>query len=246
MRVRGADAVRAWARPAAALALALAGCQPVLSGSSYDSPLVTIEGFITPWPANDLASPRVGVVWRDPAELRDDIVSPPDSTRFELAADGSFRLTLFAPPPPEAIRRFPGPPPAPPDEVAVSFAFAELPLYDDVDGDGTLRVTSRSEGSQIVAPDQYRGAADVNALLYVEKPLEDRALFGTLGRALTVGDFVTPGYRQVGFQCQDPPYVVPQDPMVPPRVGIVLRAPSSDLPFVRACLHTSPSPPDEP
>jgi len=224
----------------ATAALAPACGDPVVTRTAYEAPLLTINGMLQPAMVPDLYAPRMGVVWVDPAGLRDDLPSPPEITGSSIDdADQTFVLSLYAPPPPEAIRRFPGPPPHQ-DEVEASFALGEIVLYEDLDGDGTFRVTARDAGSQIVAPDLFRAGAEIS-VVYVERPLADARTYQDLGRVLEG----SPGYRIAVYSCADPPYAHPPMDFSLPAFDanpVVVGDPSRDRPTFRGCLRSIATP----
>jgi hypothetical protein len=221
---------------AAATAVLAASCgKPLLSGASYDSPVFTVTGALTPFPVADLVAPRVGLVWVDPAGLRDDVASPAQDVRFQLGADGTYTLGVYAPPPAAAIRHFPEPGTS---VLAASFGFAEIVLYEDLDGDGTFHLTSLDAGSEMVAPDLYRGASSYAVVAYVQQPLEpDAGVFPELTALISA----SPGYHLGAVSCTDPeqPSAGPIDPR--PIQLVVGASPSPDLPYLRTCLRTHPS-----
>jgi hypothetical protein len=218
-------------------AFAALGCgQPVESLATYESPLITLNGYLDPQPANGFGNLRVGILWVDPAELRDDVPAPADGV--ELSNDGTdhFALELFAPPPAVTIRRYPA---DTPDVVALDFAFGEIVVYEDNDGDGTFAVTSRAAGSAMVAPDLFRGSSSSLALLYLQEPGSPQA--GAVGASWPVLFDNGTGYRLALIDCTTPdqPSVRADDAASP--VGMTI-APRGDphIIFSRACLRSSP------
>jgi hypothetical protein len=214
--------------------------KPLLSAAAYDSPIFSVTGALAPFPVADLVAPRVGLVWVDPAGLRDDVPSPPQDLRFQLAADGTYALGVYAAPPAAAIRRFPEPGT---DVLGASFGFAEIVLYEDVDGDGTFHVTPRQAGSEMVGPDLYRGASAYGVVAYVQQPLvPDGGVFPELTALISA----SPGYHLGAVSCTDPeqPSAGPIDPR--PIQLVVGAMPSPDLPYLRTCLRTHALPSSSP
>jgi hypothetical protein len=150
--------------------LLLLGCgQPLVSGPESDEPLLTIQGRIdsqakTLWPGF-----RVALVWVDPLGQRND---RPSAGRLEGEVldetSRAYSLGLYAPPPADVVRRFPGRLDG--TTTAFAFAFAEIVAYVDFDGDGTFHVGDRSVGSPVAPPDAFAGIAAKHALVYVEQP----------------------------------------------------------------------------
>jgi hypothetical protein len=219
--------------------LAAAGCgEPLLTADAYDSPLISLHGNFNP-ARSDLLSPRVGVVWVDPAELDDDVPAPPQAIGFQLS-DTSFDLRVYAPPPAGAIRALRDPEDG---DVITSFAFGELVVFEDRNEDGTFSVTPLGEGSTIVPPDLYRGAQSLFVLTYVQHPLQAPddvlpELHGLLA--------VSPGYHLGVINCATPD--APRsgtidNPEAQQLEMTILAQGTPDLPFVRSCLRTHPVPP---
>jgi hypothetical protein len=205
-----------------------------MSQGVYEQPLYAFDGWITPFPlAPHVQSPTVGVVWVDPAQLRDDLAA--SHVRFEGSPDGTFNLKLFAAPL-EALRRYPGDMPG---EIETSFAFGEVVLFDDRDGDGRFAVTPRTTGSEIVAPDMYIGAARRHVLIYVEKSFD-----GTAARFPELSPVIAlpPGYHVALVSCTSLGYAGLASITNPQKEVDILaiEPPSPTLPFARACLRSHP------
>jgi hypothetical protein len=183
-----------------AIAMAAAGCgEPLLSNAAYQTPLLSFEPFFSePYEAAGLAKIRIGVVWIDPFELRDDLPQTPP-TIIDRRSDKRFSVDLFAPPPAPAIRHLPDAT----GGLAASFAFGEIVAFDDEDGDGRFAVTSRAEGSSMVAPDAYAGSVEARVLLYVETPAREGGPIDAAWPAL----FEPPGYHLASFGCTGTPTV---------------------------------------
>jgi hypothetical protein len=215
--------------------MAVPACgEPVTSQGVYEQPLYALGGWITPFPlAADVQSPTVGVVWVDPAQLRDDLAA--SHVQFEGSQDGTFNLKFFAAPL-EALRRYPGDVPG---EIETSFAFGEVVLFDDRDGDGHFAVTPRTAGSTIVAPDMYIGAARRHVVIYVEKSFDGT---GTRFPELSSVIALSPGYHLAAVTCTTLGYPG-ASPITNPREEVDILAiepPSPTLPFTRACLRSHP------
>ncbi len=181
----------------------IAGCgEPLLSNAAYETPLVEFQPFFNePYDAAALATIRIGVVWIDPFELRDDVPqTPPTITdRRNDTNDKQYTVDLFAPPPASAIRHLPDAA----GGIAVSFAFGEVVAFDDADGDGRFAVTARAEGSSMVAPDAYAGSTETHVLLYVETPARAGGPVDAAWHAL----FDAPGYHMASVACSGTPTV---------------------------------------
>ena len=209
------------------------GCgDRLLSGRAYEAPLFTFQGALNPVP-EDLVSPRVDVVWVDPAALSDDLPAPPEDSVFEL--DGAhYVYSLFAPPPAAAIRAL-----VDPDTggLIASFAFGEIVLVEDLDGDGAFRVGSLADGSKIRFGRLSRRAVRVRSVFH-------RTISGArvgppeLQRLLSA----KPGYHLGFIDCStlDVPQASVRDGNASSIEITVLPAPASELPFLRKCLRSHP------
>jgi hypothetical protein len=205
----------------------------VISEAAYEAPLFTFQGDLNPIP-DDLVAPRVAVVWVDPAGLRDDVPEPAEDTKFDLTPAG-YTFSIFAPPPASAIREIVDPSSG---LGAASFAFGEIVLFEDLNGDGTFQITSLAEGSEIVPSDVYRGAQVQYVVIYIEKPWS-----AATGPAELVGLLSsTPGYHLGHIDCSVPDAPATSIPAGNPPVEItVLPTATSQLPFLRSCLRSHPA-----
>jgi hypothetical protein len=219
---------------AVGIAVAVAGCgEPLLSNSAYQTPLLTFQPFFTePYDAAGLAKIRVGVVWIDPFELRDDLPQTPP-TITDRRSDKQYTVDLFAPPPAAAIRHLPDAT----GGVAASFAFGEIVAFDDEDGDGRFAVTSRAEGSSMVAPDAYAGSVEARVLLYVETPARVGGPIDAAWHAL----FDPPGYHLASFACAGTPTVRTLPPGSRSFPMTLAAETSPHLIFTRTCVTPLPT-----
>src|SRR5258708_33563913 len=151
-------------------AFAGAGCgDPLVSHATYETPLLSFQPYMPElFQAASLDGMSIGIVWVDPLQQRDDRPQPPAGMAVRRN-DRDFTVDLFAPPPAAAIRRLPDPRTRD-NDIAVSFAFGEIVVYADRDGDGKFALAPRAEGSTMVPPDEYVGSAAANAVIYVETP----------------------------------------------------------------------------
>jgi hypothetical protein len=167
--------------------------EPLESAVSYDSPLLSISGYIVPFPPANVVSARIGVTWVDPLGVNPDVPMPPETLAYVPTNDGNFLLRLFAPPPATTLRDLP---PSVGGADAARFAFGEFVLYDDVNEDATYAVAGPS--SEIVAPDTYRGGGGNIVVIYVARasapdegpPALRDILSGPIGYHLGVTDCV--------------------------------------------------------
>jgi hypothetical protein len=211
---------------AIAIALAIAiGCSAcgagVVPGTTYDQPLISFNGTISPTGGLRQAThPLVGLLWTDPLQHQADVTMPPRWMQSLVdAAVDTFTVDIFRPPPPEALVDLTGPS----GEVS-RMAFAEIVIIDDQDGDGGFQV--HGSRATVSPPERYlAGSADV--LTYVAVPFPSRQLQSPLtlpGQA---------GYAVVNYRCEGQlsagTYVSGA-----PRVEMVLQ-PSQELPVVRPC-----------
>jgi hypothetical protein len=221
------------------LGLAMAtGCgEPLLPYSAYDTPLISFQPtFSEPYDAAALARIRVGIVWIDPLQLRDDLPQTPPAIT-DRRDDKRFTVDLFAPPPAAAIRHLPDPTTG---GVAVSFAFGEVVAYDDADGDGRFALTSRADGSSMVAPDAYAGSSEARVLLYVETSARPGGPVSATWPAL----FEPPGYQLGALACNGTPSVSSVDRSVDPRASFPMTLAARTSPHLivtRGCLTPTPT-----
>src|SRR5262245_56103670 len=162
--------MRTLVKAAAAVSLALwtAGCgDPLATASSYEAPLLSFGPYAPDlFQVESLEGLSVGVVWVDPLQVRDDLPQPVEGLRVQRQ-DRAYTVDVFTPPPAAAIRRIPDPATG---AVAVGFAFGEIVVYADRDGDGRFALLPRSEGLSMRPPDEYAGSTIARAVIYVETP----------------------------------------------------------------------------
>ena len=200
---------------------------PLLPKAASASPLVTIEGYIQPYPVDGLNSPKVTVVWVDPNGGLPDVAATPATVRFTIDPPGSFELELFAPPPAAAGRRR-----QTWDGASVQFAFGEIVLYDDVDGVGSPPIGA---GDELIAPDNYQGATPDSVLVYIDSPGPTGAAF--LWQILSDG----PGYHLGTVDCDAVGPSVIEDANSSTAVVTLQVVPAtSQLPYLRTCLQSHP------
>jgi hypothetical protein len=211
------------------LAASVSCGDPLLSATAFQTPPLAVEGYLQPFPVADLTSPRVTVVWVDPVGMLPDVPAQAEAIHFTLDAAGAFQLQLFAPPPPAAavgtFRTNQG--------SEVQYAFGELVLFDDLDGDGSLAISSADD--QIVGPDDYRGASAGYVVVYIDATNAENAAI-----ALPILE-EAPGYHLGAVDCDTigPPLITTADSSKAVVVMQVL-PPSSSLPYARTCLQTHP------
>jgi hypothetical protein len=235
MGSRATAACNACTATAVALLVISGGCgDPLLSATAYETPLFELAGDLNPLPS-DLVSPRVDVVWVDPEEAHEDVPASPDGAGFVLTGS-TFVFSMYAPPPAAAIRQLTDPHTG---RTVASFAFGEIVLFEDLDGDGTFQVTSVADGSTIVPPDLYQGAQARFVVVYVESPASGDVPDELLGLLST-----TSGYHLGAVSCD-----MPETPRtsIDARIGeqieiTVLPSATNELPFLRTCLRTHPVP----
>jgi len=218
------------------------GCgEPLLSNSAYDTPLFSLHGHLNPVPI-DADALRVVVVWVDPEQLHDDVPTPGDTTRLTLSG-ARFELSFYSPPPPASIRRLTNPTTS---GLLASVAIGELVVVHDVDGNGNFAVAPIENGSEILAPDLYRGAQSRFLVSFVDEQLVDpENELPELQGALTA----TPGYHVVLVDCTTPATPFTHSITEPDALEIdmtILDAGSTQLPFLRSCLRTHPIEPSGP
>ena len=240
----GAAPIAAPARRAAAVLLAVGaavagvGCgDPLASASSYEAPLLSFGPYVPDlFQVESLDGLSVGVVWVDPLQVRDDLPQPAEGLHVQRQ-DRAFTVDVFTPPPSGAVRRIPDPMTG---AVAVGFAFGEIVVYADGDGDGRFALAPRSEGLSIRPPDEYAGSTAADVVIYVETPARAGGPVDSSWHTL----FEPPGYRLASIDCT-PSLVVPTVDTVTDdhRFGIVLAAQTSpDRIVTRTCLSSAPAP----
>lgn len=201
---------------------------PLLPNIASGSPLMSIQGYIQPYPVDGLTSPKVTVVWVDP-DLGGvpDVPAAPDTARFQLDPQGGFELELFAPPPASAgTRRQTS------NGASVQFAFGEIVLYDDVGGVGSPPI---GVGDALIAPDTYQGATPNSVLIYVDAPGPKDAVF--LWQVLSAGS----GYHLGTIDCEAVgPSIIEEANSSTAVVTLQVVPATSQLPYVRTCLQSHP------
>lgn len=203
------------------------GCGSIVPPGTYETPLLGFKAVVADTSETfDLSHTSIGIVWVDPLALRDEIPQPPQDIKVTGPSDRTYQVGLFAPPPEEAIRRLPDPSTG---ELAVSFAFGEIVLFDDGDGDGTFAISPLANGSLMFGPDAYRGMSDRRVVIYVEQPARPGALDGNVWKTLSEG----PGYRLADILC---PAVVTLAPLDRFTNMTFESTPSAELPITRPCL----------
>jgi hypothetical protein len=239
----------AFAAPFAALALS--ACGALKPGATLDQPVFSFAGIIAPESAHDVP-PRAGVIdigllWIDPAqEGQGNWASGRELAASTIAPDGTFTVNLRGIPPAPAIRSLM----APGASAPLSFAFGEIVLFEDGNGDGRFDVGALADGSPMVGPDLYRGMPRMAVLIYVADPTPAGA-----ASPAELADIVgVPGYHIGDINCganttsEEPNQ--PADPdggaPKPPLVTLVLGPPSRTFPDLRACLRSHPTPPPSP
>ena len=206
------------------------GCdQPMLSGAAYDAPLASFAGMLDSFPDPAVRRPHVDIVWVDPLSVRPDVPAPPETLSSAIMPDGTFTLDLFAPPPVAVMRTLPVPMAA---DQSATFAFGEIIVIDDVNGDGTFSI---GPGNTIVPPDQYASAAGTYVLIYVAHPMPPTQYIPDIGMALSG----RVGYHVVSIDCSEP--AIPQGQEVLPGTASIVLVPSQEgsaLTYSRQCLRS--------
>jgi hypothetical protein len=206
------------------------GCgQPVLSGAAYDAPLVSFAGVLESFPDPAVRAPHVDIVWVDPLSERPDVPAPPDTRSSMIMPNGTFTLDFFAPPPVAVMRTLPVPMAT---DQSATFAFGEIIVIDDVNGDGTFSI---GPGNTIVVPDRYASAAGADVVIYVAHPMPPTQYIPDIGMALSG----RVGYHVVSLDCSEP--AVPQGQEVVPGTAPIVLVPSQEgsaLTYSRQCLRS--------
>jgi hypothetical protein len=238
--------------PAAAVLLAICaaasgvGCgDPLTSASSYEAPLLSFEPYVPDlFQVESLQGLSIGVVWVDPLQVRDDLPQPAEGLRVRRKDGGvdggvddarAFGVDLFTPPPAGAVHRIADPTTG---AVAVGFAFGEIVVYADRDGDGRFALAPRSEGLSMLPPDEYAGSNPVLVVIYVETPARRDGPVDSAWSTM----FEPPGYRLAIIDC-DPSLPMPTVKTVTGdhRFGVLLAAEASPNRIVtRTCLTSVP------
>jgi hypothetical protein len=172
----------------------------------------------------------LGLLWVDPAqEGKGNWTSGSDLVDGEIASDASFTMKLRGLPPADAIRSLA----APGGGAPLAFAFAEIILYEDRDGDGRFEVGPLASGSPMIPPDVYRGMPNSAVLFYVAEPISSADV-----PLRELADVVsTPGYHLGSADCINDAYAR----LIDPRIVITMVVPSSSFPDLRVCLRSQPT-----
>ncbi|HXI55209.1 MAG TPA: hypothetical protein VNO55_04080 [Polyangia bacterium] len=236
MSRQGRIAISSLAALAVAATIGGAGCgDPLVSNATYESPLLSFQPYVPElFQVASLDGLSVGIVWVDPLQLRDDLPHPAGGITVHRS-DRDFTVDVFTPPPDAAIRRLPDPTT---HEIAVSFAFGEIVVYADNNGDGRFALAPRAAGSTMLPPDEYAGSSPGNAVIYVETPAKPSGPVAPGWFTL----FEAPGYRLVSIGCDvslvSPPVRTVEDDK---RFGLIIAPASSPTRGVaRPCLSSVP------
>lgn len=215
----------------AVLALwAVVGCgQPIVSGAVLDRPQFSVRGKLVP--AEEWARLSLGLLWIDPSQQgRGNEVSASDLVKSEILPDGSYRFDLRGPPPPTMVRSLRDPA----TDQPFAFAWAEIVLYEDRNGDGSFAVGPLADRSPMVAPDVYRGMSPSVALVYVAQPLSDMST-----PIPELGDITRrPGYQLASIICGDAASV--RSATDPTKISLVVVPPTASFPDLRPCFRSQP------
>jgi hypothetical protein len=148
----------------------------------------------------------------------------------QVTSARAYTLDLRGPPPAEALRRLAGSNNGP----SFSFAFAEIILYEDRDGDDRFDVGALADGAPIVAPDLYRGMPAHEVLIYIGEPLPPGAEpFRELGDLTT-----QTGYHLAWADCASQVFSEAMDD----NAALTLGPPTTSFPDFRPCLRSLPTP----
>jgi hypothetical protein len=213
--------VRGAARLLLVIALGGAGCgKGVVPGATYDQPLLSFSGTISPTGGlGQAARPMVGLLWTDPLQRRPDVTMPAGWLQSTVnAAEDTFTVDIFRPPPPDAVVDL-----ADATGAISRVAVAELVIVDDQDGDGTFR--AQGPRATIAAPDHYL-AGSANVLTYVASPFPAQ-----INSPLTLP--AQSGYALVNYVCQGQLSAATHG-VIKTAVEMILQ-PSQDFPDVRSC-----------
>jgi hypothetical protein len=203
-------------------ALGGAACgRSVVPGSTYDQPLLSFRGTISPTGGLLQAKrPIVGLLWTDPLQSQPDVPMPARWLESSVsAADDTFSVDVFRPPPPEAVVTI-----ASAGGQSSQLAVAELVIVDDQNGDGTFQV---SGPRATIADDELYLAGSSNVLTYVASPFSSPPTNSPLtlpGQS---------GYALVNYNCLGQ-ISGSTNPVKAQNVELVLQ-PSRDFPDVRPC-----------
>lgn len=206
----------------------------LVPGTTYDQPLLSFTGVISPRGGLLQANPHhpiVGLLWTDPLQHTPDVPMPGSWLRSTVSpsrsdtVDDTFTVDIFRPPPPEALVELT----APTREIS-QLAVAEIVLVDDQDGDGTFRLSTPDDAGNphaTIAPNDLYLAASANVLTYVARPFPP-----PVSSPLTLPGQI--GYGLVAYNCQGqvPGGLYPASPQA---INLVMQ-PSANLPDVRICM----------
>jgi hypothetical protein len=175
---------------------------------------------------------KLGILWIDPAQTANSAFVPSaELVKSRIGHDDTFALDVYGLPHEGAIAWLKS---GASGEHTFAFSWGEIVLYEDRDGDGTLRVGQLVEGSPIRGSDTYRGMPVDYALVYVARALPPEEVFLGFNPRITE----TPGYHLVHVDCDElEPRIVPIDP-AEARVDVVES--TSTFPNLRPCLRSHP------
>ena len=216
-----------------AAALGMIGCDgPLKDGEALDRSTFSLSGTITPSLADGPLA--LGVLWVDPAQQGNgSYASGSELIDDNIESDGRFRMAFYSAPPDHAVRWLKA---AEDSDAVVAFAWGELVLYEDRDGDGTFRVGPLVEGSPIAPPDVYRGFSPSHVLVYVAEPLPfERSAIVFLAGMLTEA-----GYRPGTIPCNRAGVDIAVEPTDPTATEIQLVDPSTVFASPRICMSSHP------
>lgn len=207
-----------------ALAIALGGAacgKGIIPGKTYDQPLLSFSGTITPTGGLVGAQhPIVGLLWTDPLQRSPDVPMPSGWIQSTVnAGDDTFTVQVFRPPPPEAVVDL-----ADSSGATSRLALAEIVIIDDQDGDGTFRV--QGPRATVAPPERYL-AGSQSVLTYVASPFASPQINSPLTLPAQTG------YALVNYLCQGQ-ISAATDAAIPQAIQAILQ-PSQDFPNVRTC-----------
>jgi hypothetical protein len=194
----------------------------VVPGATYDQPLLSFRGTVSPAGGLGQAQhPIVGLLWTDPLQRSADVTMPARwlQSTVDTAAD-TFTVDIFRPPPPEAMVELADPS----GKLSQQLAMAEIVIVEDSDGDGGFLV--HGPRATIPAPERYL-AGSANVLTYVERPFPSAQINSPLTLTAQLG------YALVNYNCQGQ-LSASTNPVNPQAVEMILQ-PSQDFPDVRTC-----------